>query len=278
MDLLIIFITSILLIPLAVFTDGVVRVVLGLFFILFFPGYTLMAALFPKKTGMEAITRLTLSLGMSMVLVVIILLLLNFTPWGFHLYPTLITIFLFTGTMATIAWRRRKQFAPEERFDPGLNLKLADVSRFWTEKSHPDKALTALLIVTIIGVIGTLGFVTVKPTAGEQYTEFYLLDLENKAEYYPSELDLGEEGQVIICIINQERETAIYNVEIVLDGEKMNEIGPINLDQEEIWEQGITFTPTRVGDDQKVEFLLYKDNQQLYRTLHIWIDVNGEVT
>ena len=273
MDLIIIFITSLLLIPLAVFTDGLVRIVLGLLIVLFFPGYTLMAVLFPRKTGMEVITRLALSVATSIVLLVVFLLILDATPWGIQLYPTLIFLVLFTGTAAVIAWWRRKRFDPEECFNPAFS-KLAGLSRFWTEKNRLDRALSGLLAVTIIGVIGTLSFVVASPMAGENYTEFYLLDLEYKVEYYPGELALGEEGEIIIGIVNREHETTIYSVEIVLDGEKLNEMGPINLEQEETWEQGITFTPTRAGTAQKVEFLLYKDNRQLYRTLHIWIDVS----
>ena len=49
MDLLIIIIASVLLIPLVIFTSGPVRIVIGLLFVLFFPGYTLMTALFPQK-------------------------------------------------------------------------------------------------------------------------------------------------------------------------------------------------------------------------------------
>ena len=277
MDLIIIFITSLLLIPLAVFTDGLVRIVLGLLIILFFPGYTLMAVLFPRKTGPEVITRLAFSVATSIVLLVIFLLILDVTPWGIQLYPTLIFLVLFTGAMAIVAWWRRKKFDPEERFNPAIN-KLAGLSRFWTEKSRLDRALVGVLTLTIFGVIGTISFIVASPMAGENYTEFYLLDLENKVEHYPGELALGEEGEVVVGIVNRERETTIYSVEIVLDGEKLNEIGPINLEQEETWEQGITFTPTRAGTAQKVEFLLYKDNIQLYRTLHIWIDVSGEVT
>ena len=276
MDLLIIIITSALLIPLVIFTSGLVRIVLSLLFVLFFPGYTLMAALFPRKIDLEVITRLTLSLGTSIALVVFLLLLLNLTPWGLQLYPMTAVLFLFTGITAVIAWLRRKRFTPDQRFDPTLNLKSATISRFWTDKSYIDRALSALLAVAIIVVIGTLGFVIARPIAGEDFTEFYLLDLEKKVEYYPSELAVGEAGEVIVGIINREGETTVYNVEIVLDGEKTDDIGPINLGQAEKWEQGVTFTPTRDGLDQKVEFLLYKDNLELYQTLHLWIDVSGD--
>jgi uncharacterized membrane protein len=276
MELLLIIIASALLIPLAIFTDGPVRIVLGLLFVLFFPGYTLMAALFPRKTGLETITRLALSVGTSIALVVIFLLLLNATPWGIQLYPNLAVLFLFTVAMAVIAWRRRRSFAPGERFDPAANFKPSVLARFWNEKGYLDQALSTFLVLAIIGVIGTLGFVIAKPMAGGNFTEFYLLDTERKADYYPSELAIGEEGEVIIGIVNREDGTEVYNVEIVLDGEKTSEIGPINLAQEEKWEQEVSFTPARAGPGQKVEFRLYKESRQLYRTLQLWIDVNGE--
>ena len=277
MDLLIIIITSALLIPLVIFTSGLVRIVIGLLFVLFFPGYTLMAALFPRKTDLEVITRLALSVGTSIALVVLLLLLLNFTPWGLQLYPIIVVLFLFTGTTAVIAWLRRKRFASEERFDPTLNLKSATIFRFWTERRHLGRALVVILTLAIIGTIGTLGFVIATPKAGDNYTEFYLLDLDKKATYYPSELAVGEEGEVIVGIINREGETTVYNVEIVLDGEKTDDIGPISLGQAEKWERGVAFTPTRDGPDQKVEFLLYKDSRELYQALHLWIDVSGDV-
>jgi uncharacterized membrane protein len=273
MDLLCIIITSILLVPLAIFTGGPVRIVLGLLFVLFFPGYTLMAVLFPRKTDLEVITRLALSVGTSVALVALLLLLLDFTPWSLQLHPIIVILFLFTGTAAAIAWVRRKRYATEERFNPILNLKLATVFRFWTERKRLDRALIAILALVIIGTIGTLGFVIATPKAGDAYTEFYLLDLEKKADYFPSELAVGEEGEVIVGIINREGEATVYNIEILLDGEKTYDIGPINLGQAEKWEQGVTFTPTRDGPDQKVEFLLYKDSRQLYQTLYLWIDV-----
>ena len=36
----------------------------------------------------------------------------------------------------------------------------------------------------------------------------------------------------------------------------------------------VTFTPQRVGDDQKIEFLLYREGQSgVEQTLYLWVDV-----
>jgi uncharacterized membrane protein len=40
------------------------------------------------------------------------------------------------------------------------------------------------------------------------------------------------------------------------------------------WEQIMSFTPDKAGDNQKVEFLLYRQGQnEVYREVYIWIDV-----
>lgn len=276
MDLLIIMVASLLSVPLVVFTSGLARIVLGILFVLFFPGYTLIAALFPRKTDLDSITRLALSLGISLALVTIILLILNFTPWGIQLYPILVSLFLFTGSMAGIAWFRRRRLHPEERFAPAFGTNLSKLSRYWANQSNKDKVLTGLLVVVVLGVVGTTGFVVARPTVSEKFTEFYILGSQEKTQDYPSELVLGEEGMVIVGILNQEQEAMTYSIAITIDGEQVNGIDSIRLEQGEKWEQQVTFTPTKVGPDQKIEFLLYKQSPEPYRTLHLWIDVVGK--
>ena len=78
-DLLIIDILSVLLILSIIFIPATVaRVILGLPFLLFFPGYVLVAALFPRGE-IDGIERVALSFGMSIAVTALIGLGLNYT-------------------------------------------------------------------------------------------------------------------------------------------------------------------------------------------------------
>jgi uncharacterized membrane protein len=108
----------------------------------------------------------------------------------------------------------------------------------------------------------------------EQFTEFYVLNAEGKAENYPSTVFLGQSVEVILGIINHEHEATDYRIEIVIDGESIGQVGPVNLDADETWEQAVTATPKRKGENQKLEFLLYKgDSTDVYESVHLWIEV-----
>ena len=274
MELLTIVILSLLLVPLAVLTSGALRIALGLAFVLFFPGYTLIAALFPKKSPLSGIERVALSFGLSIAVVPLIGLILNYTPWGIRLYPILISVLLFVVIMAVVAWYRRQRLPIEERFQVQLRPLLSSLSGSLMAQGRWDRLLTILLLVAIVGAIGTLAYVVTTPKVGERFTEFYILGLEGKSEDYPREIILGEEGRVILGIANREHENTEYRIEIIIDGEKEGEIGPITLDHEEKWEQEVGFSPIRSGANQKVQFLLYKGvSSEPYLALHLWIDV-----
>jgi uncharacterized membrane protein len=46
------------------------------------------------------------------------------------------------------------------------------------------------------------------------------------------------------------------------------------LQHEEKWEQSVEFVPTIAGENQKVEFLLFKgDGAEPYRELHLFINI-----
>lgn len=136
------------------------------------------------------------------------------------------------------------------------------------------KLLSIVLVVSILGALGVLGYVIATPKVGEGFTEFYILGIEGKAVDYPKELAMGEEGRVTVGIVNHEHEPVTYRIEVIIDGDKNKEVGPVGLEHNEKWEGITAFTLNEPGENQKVEFLLYRQGQtDVYQSLHLWVDV-----
>ena len=278
-DLWLIDILTILLILIITFSPtSIARIILGLPFLLFFPGYILIAALFPRKGDLGGVERIALSFGLSIALVPLIGLILNYTPWGIRLYPILISLTMFVLAMSGVAWHRRKELAEHERF--GVSFKIGFPS--WRGQSLADRVLSVFLVLAIAGAIGVLGYVIATPKIGERFTEFYILGPQGKAENYPKELKVGEEGKVILGIVNHEQERMSYQVEVIIDGEKVKlRIGgedrnmiEVTLGHEEKWEKEVGFVPQKVDRQQKVEFMLYKEGEPYFKDPpHLWVDV-----
>jgi len=274
--------TILLVVVIAFFPSAIGRTILGLPFLLFFPGYTLIAALFPRRGSLGGVERVALSFGLSIAVVPLMGLILNYTPWGIRLYPILISLAVFIIVTSGVAWYRRGKLAPEERFI--VPFKFSIRLPFWRGQSMLDKVLSVVLVVVIAGAIGILGYVIAVPKVGEKFTEFYILGPEGKAEHYPQQLKVGEEGRVIVGIVNHEQEKVSYTVEIWIggektklriDGEDRDEI-MVGLENEGKWEKEVGFVPQKAGGGQKVEFVLYKEGKPyLEEPLHLWIDVEG---
>ena len=118
-------------------------------------------------------------------------------------------------------------------------------------------------------------YVIVTPKEGEKFTEFYVLGSGGKAEDYPTNLKVGEEGEVIIGIVNHEYANVTYQLEVRLNGGVISEKS-IELMHNETRESPFTFRAMKAGEDQKLEFLLFKDGlkeTEPYRSLHLWVDV-----
>ena len=273
MDLLVAILISVALVILAIVGEGPVRIALGLIFVLFIPGYTLVTALFPKRDSLGAIERTALSFGISIAVVSLIAFIMNYTPWGIGLYPIMIPLLIFIVVTAGVAWFRRQRLPPEQRFEPRFHLGLL---RFWRFPNRLDRVLSGVLIVAILAVIGMLVFVAQSPRVEEKFTEFYILDSEGKTENYPDVVISGEETQVTIGIVNREQEVTDYIIKIYIKEQKIEEVGTITLAHEQKWEQLVSFVPTKVGEDQEVEFMLYKTGEaEACEILHFWIDVVG---
>ena len=295
--IIIIDILSLLLILSIIFVpSSVVRVILGLPLLFFFPGYTLASALFVREKGIDNLEWIALSCGMSIAVSALIGFILNYTSLGIRLEPILylITAFiLVTSVFALIREARLlKTLKPATEFT--LNLP------GWGG-SILNKSLSIILAIAILGVIGTLGFTTIKPKIGEKFSEFYILGMSGKADEYPTEYILNNGqitkviyndglvdkttgfGKIILGIINQQQQTTVYSVKMTIndqpaaikyDGVPSDILGPIELAQGAQWANQIGITPNSLGDNQEVELSLFIGTATTAEdSVHFWIDV-----
>jgi len=157
---------TLLLFPVVVFTTGPLRIGLGLPFVIFFPGYTLLSALFPKRDDLSGIERVALSFGLSIAVVPLIGLILNYTPWGIKLYPILTSITLFIIVTSAVGWYRQRKLPAADRFSITFKASLPN----WVGMTKLDKALSISLVVVIVAAVGCLGYVVATPKKGDKFT------------------------------------------------------------------------------------------------------------
>lgn len=225
--------------------------------------------LFQKRDDLDGIERVALSFILSLAVVPLLGLILNFTPFGIRLVPVLVVLSAFTISVSLVAWVRRSKLLPEERF----RVPFGRLLKVNLGQSVMDKGLAIVLIASIIGSSATLVYVAVTPKTGERFTEFYLLGPNVTSSTYPTDLKFGEEGKVIIVIMNYEYKNINYSLEINFNGSLIHKERVFLIENEKL-EIPFTFKATEKGENQKLEFLLYKDQQrESYRTLHLWVRV-----
>jgi uncharacterized membrane protein len=92
-------------IPDTVYPFRYLRYLLGTVFVVWFPGYSFVQALFPSTSKTEAlgpVARFALSLSLSLAIVPVVGLLLNYTSWGVRLTPVVLSLDLLTVVLATV--------------------------------------------------------------------------------------------------------------------------------------------------------------------------------
>ncbi len=265
-----------------VLNETIVRSALGLAMVLFVPGYSLIAALFPGKRDIDGIERAALSFGLSIAVSPLIGLGLNYTPWGIRLDPLVVCLTIFTLACVLVANKRRHELGKGERF----GVDFAGVYREFRgellegDKTQLDKALTVILIASILLSVATLAYVIAVPKQGEKFTEFYLLGPEGKADKYPTRYSLGDSKPVIVGIVNHEYRNVTYDLVVALnDTASVTNLYSerLTLGDNQTWEKAVELKPDRAGTNMKMEFLLYADGNisAPYRECHLWINVTG---
>ncbi|VVB64678.1 Uncharacterised protein [uncultured archaeon] len=255
-----------------------VRIPLGLIMVLFLPGYVLIAALFPRKDDLDGIERVALSFGLSIAVVPLMGLGLNFTPWGIRLVPVVISLCLFTVMMSVAAQLRRSALGQEERFSVEFRqfFKAIHSELINNQGSGMDRALTIILVIVIILSVSALMYVVVTPKHGEKFTEFYILGPMGKAYDYPTSVVSGQNSTVIVGIVNHEYIPVNYTMRMAIQNYTFLS-RYVRLDHNQTWERPVNYTLRQPGDNQRLEFLLYKEYNFTapYRDLHLWVNVSA---
>jgi uncharacterized membrane protein len=198
------------------------RIVVGLLFVLFLPGYAFIAALFPEagespvsvdkdesatdqgvgsdtesdetdttntssesrdRSGIDGIERIALAFGTSIAIVPLLGLGLNFTPWGIRLTPVMVTVAGFTLGATAVAARRRWALPVDERFSvPYREWIDSGRSELLEPETRMDGALNVLLVASVLLAVGSVAYAVAVPPQGEQFSEFYLLTEDEDGE------------------------------------------------------------------------------------------------
>jgi uncharacterized membrane protein len=246
------------------------RLFLGLAFVLIVPGYTLQAALFPRAEELDGPERLALSFGLSVAVVPPIALVLDALPWGIRLWPIVAAEGLFILACSAVALYRRRRLAEQERFVLALEF---DPGDWWAAQDRTNRVLYRILALALLTAAVAATAIIVLPKPGERFTEFYVLGPEGLAEGYPRTAAVGQALEVPVGIVNREGRTAVYLLRIELDDQLLARIGPILLASGQTWEGPVSFVPSVAGRDLRLEFLLYKDGGDVpYRSLLLWLD------
>lgn len=250
-----------------------VRTMLGLPMVLFIPGYMLISVLFPKKDDLETVERIALSFGLSIAVAPILGLILNFT-YGIKLIPLLTTLCLYTIVLGAIAAYRREGLPEQERFFVPFHRLSVLVNELNASKNMTDIISNGILIFSIVLAIGVIFFVITTPKIGEKFTEFYILGPDGKAENYTTDLKYNSPDHILVGVVNHEYASVNYTMRVALENDILTDTW-FRLNQNETWEQNVTFVPDKIGKDIKLEFWLFKEDNFTapYRELHLWVNI-----
>jgi len=132
-----------------------------------------------------------------------------------------------------------------------------------------------LIVLIILATIGSLFYVINKPENSKPFSEFFLLDQNGKTANYPVTLTVGDQGHVIVTIVNHEGKGVSYAVQVKVDGQIKTELGPVILSDKAKWQSKVDFDAAETGDNQNVEFLLFENGETTtpVDTLKLWFSI-----
>lgn len=261
-------IAAIIFILVPPFNETLLRIPFALILLLFLPGYTFIAALFPRD-DLSGIERFTLSIGLSIAITIFDGFALNYTAWGFRPVSICLSLAIIILFFTIITFLIRRRIPDNECFvlDPTSFIESLKTEE---EASDIEKALIFALVVSIILASGMVIYAKLT-FPQEKFTALYILGQDGMAEEYRIDLYIGEETSTIVGIENHEHALTNYTLQVRLGGHVLESL-EVGLDHKTKWEQDVSFVPDCVGTNLKLEFLLFKEGGDgIYRSNHLWV-------
>ncbi|MBK9121840.1 MAG: DUF1616 domain-containing protein [Chloroflexi bacterium] len=253
---------------------GILRLALGLAFILFVPGYLLQASIFRRIGQIDGYERSALSLVLSIAFIPPVALLLDLLPFA---AVDLVSIVISEAILVLVLWPfsfyRRMRVLREHRFAIMIPGRRHDNAG--TEPSAPGSRRTNLVLAAVFAlVVATIGAIVLFPAPAQEYTEFYVLSERGLTEGIPRSVPANTPLRMIVGIVSAEGEANQYSVEVISGEDVLATVDAIRLAPSERFETTIEFVLTDRGPDREVLLLLYLDpTRELYRRLRLIFDV-----
>jgi uncharacterized membrane protein len=296
-------------------SDSPIRTVLAAPFVLFVPGYALIAALFPRisvepdrlsssdtgsafrSRGLTLIERMTLSIGSSIALVILVGLLIEASPWKIRLGSVFLAISLLTVGAVVFATIRRLKRPSEERIDASFASIAARAADAVRPETNIDGLLNAALMIAIVLAAATVGYGVTGTQDRGSFTELYILSEQQDGDVvaggYPTEFVQGESREIIVGVNNNEHSRIRYTLLIELQRLSDDDSAQIiqrttlgelstSLEHGEAWRSRQNVTPPVSSNGMRLAFLLYRGSpppnptlENAYRETHLWINVTA---
>lgn len=155
----------------------------------------------------------------------------------------------------------------------GAQANIYEQGRTNQSRVNRKSILTAILaIVLVLAICGTI-LIVVLPQPDEPFTELFLLGPSGTASDYPTNLTVGQTGNVTVGVVNHENADANYTLVVRL-GNATVATQAFSLANNEPWNYSVSFAPTHSGLGQKLEFDLYKGSDpSVYRSVYLYLTV-----
>lgn len=260
--------------------DGALRVLLAALLVGVFPGYGVVAALFPGRTpfvgpergyGVRLRHRAALALPTSLFVVVLAAIPISLVGLPFSTTVAVGTVVAITVAGCLVGALRRFQLPASER----VRLPIAGVSeelRAGLGQPPVDAALNVLLALAVVAAVGAFAVGLAAPDRGAAYSEVALLteeDGELVAGNFTETYQQGEQASLTFALENQEGAETSYTTVVALErlGSTNNETrvlervvlanASVTVQDGDTVTRELSFTPSMLGENLRLSVFVY---------------------